>query len=131
MAVTPLYAAFFAFLLVALQWRVSALRDAYQNTRMQEEGHSAMAAATRAVAHAVEYTPLALLLMLIVETQGTSPVIMHALGLLLVAGRLLHLKGLRDPSGKSPSRRLGTRITWAQIVLAGILCAASSFDVVF
>ncbi len=131
MAVTPLYAAFFALVLVALQWRVVALRDKYQSTRMQEDGHSEMAAITRAVAHMVEYTPIALLLMLIAETQGTSPVIMHALGVTLIAGRVLHLKGLRDPSGKSPLRRLATRIIWANIVVASLLCAASSFDIVF
>ncbi len=131
MAVTPLYAAFFALILVALQWRVVALRDKYQSTRMQEDGHSEMAAITRAVAHMVEYTPIALLLMLIAETQGTSPVIMHVLGVTLIAGRVLHLKGLRDPSGKSPLRRLATRIIWANIVVASLLCAASSFDIVF
>ena len=131
MAVTPLYAALCALILVGLQWRVVALRDKYQNTRMQEDGHSEMAAVTRAVAHMVEYTPVALLLLLIAETQGTAPVIMHALGLTLIAGRLAHLKGLRDPSGKSPLRRLGTRIIWANIVIASLLCAASSFDIVF
>ncbi len=131
MAVTPLYAAVLALVLVVLQWRVVSLRDKYQSTRMQEDGHSEMAAATRAVAHMVEYTPIALLLMLMAETQGTSPFIMHALGLTLIAARLLHLKGLRDPSGKSPLRRLATRIIWANIIVASALCAASSFDIVF
>lgn len=131
MAVTPLYAALCALLLVILQWRVASLRDKYQNTRMQEDGHTAMTAATRAVAHTIEYTPTALLLMLIAETQGTSPLLMQALGILLIAGRVIHLKGLGDPSGKSPLRRLGTRVIWLQIILASALCAASSFDIVF
>ncbi len=131
MAVTPLYAAFLALVLVALQWRIVALRDKFQSSRMQEDGHSEMTATTRAVAHMVEYTPIAVLLMLIAETQGTSPIIMHILGITLIAGRLAHLKGLRDPSGKSPLRRLGTRITWAVIVITSVLCALSSFDIVF
>lgn len=131
MAVTPLYVAFFAVLLVALQWRLVSLRDKYSSARMQDDGHSEMAAVTRAVAHMVEYTPIALLLLLIAETQGTSPFVIHALGLTLIAGRLTHLKGLRDPSGKSPLRRLGTRMIWGQIIIASLLCAASSFDIIF
>ncbi len=131
MAVTPLYAAFFALLLVALQWKLVALRDHYRTARLQEDGHADMALLGRAIAHLVEYTPLALLLMLIAETQGTSPFILHALGMALFAGRALHLKGLHDPSGKNTLRRLGTRLVWAQIVVASLLCAASSFDIVF
>jgi uncharacterized membrane protein YecN with MAPEG domain len=49
----------------------------------------------------------------------------------LMIGRILHLKGLKDPSGKSTIRRLGTRIIWAQIIVAAVLSGASSFDIVF
>lgn len=127
MSVTPLYAAFFGLLLVALSWRVQALRQKFQLSRMQEQGHSEMAAATRAVSHIVEYTPLALLLMLMAEIQDTNPMILHALGMTLFVARALHLKGLKDPSGNSPLRKFGTRLVWAQIVAASLLNVAASF----
>lgn len=128
--VTPLYAALFGVLLVFLQWRITHLRSKYQTTRMQEEGHSEMAAATRAVGNLVEYLPMALLLMILAEAQDTAPAVLHGLGLTLVAARLLHLKGLKDPSGKSPLRLLGTRLTWAVIVVTSLICVAGSFGVV-
>lgn len=126
MSVTPLYAAFFGMLLVALSWRIQLLRKT-QNGRMNENGHSQMTAATRAYDHLLEYTPMALLLMLLLEIEGTSAPVLHALGLTLVAARLLHLKGIKAPTGQSPLRTFATRLTWAQIVAASLLCVAQAF----
>lgn len=125
--VTPLYAAFFGLLLVVLSHRIQRLRDKYQLNRAQEQTHGDMAAATRAVSHLVEYTPMALLLMMLAEIQDTPPAVLHALGMALFVARFLHLKGLKDPSGKSALRRIGTRLTWAVIVAASLLNVAACF----
>lgn len=127
MIVTPIYAAIFGLLLVVLQWRITRLRDRFQTTRMQEDGHSEMAAATRAVATLVEYLPMALILMVLAEAQDTSPAVLHALGLTLLVARAIHLKGLKDPSGRSTLRRLGTRLTWLVIAACSVICIAASF----
>jgi len=42
---------------------------------------------------------MALLLMWMLETMQFSPMIIHGLGVLLIAARLLHLHGLTEPSG--------------------------------
>ena len=130
MFITPLYAAFFGILLVILSWRIQKLRLKTQ-PRMNEETHSEMTAATRAQSHLIEYTPMALLLMLMAEFQETSPFLLHALGLTLVAARLLHLKGLKDPSGKSPLRKTGTRLTWLVLVIGSITVAVGSLRFTF
>lgn len=128
--VTPLYAAFFGILLVILSWRIQNLRTK-STARMNEEGHTAMMAATRAQGHLVEYTPIALLLMMIAEFQDHSPTFLHVIGLMLIVARFMHLKGLKDPSGKSKARKAGTRLTWVAIVIAALACVAGSFGVIF
>lgn len=130
MIVTPLYAAILGLLLVLLQWRIMGLRSKYQTNRMQEEGHSEMAAATRAVGNLVEYLPMALLLMALAEAQDTAPAVLHALGITLLVARLVHLKGLKDPSGRHPLRQLGTRLTWGVIVVTSFICIAATFGFV-
>jgi uncharacterized membrane protein YecN with MAPEG domain len=130
MIVTPIYAALFGFILVVLQWRITNLRGKFQTARMQEEGHSDMAAATRAVGNLVEYIPLALILMALAEAQETAYALLHLLGVTLLAARVIHLKGLKDPSGKSPWRKLGTRLTWTAIAVNGVICLAASFGYV-
>jgi uncharacterized membrane protein YecN with MAPEG domain len=130
MSITPLYAGFFGILLVALSWRITAIRNKYQS-RMTEEGHTEMTAATRAQGHMVEYMPTGILLMLIAEFQDFSPALLHALGILLIIARLLHLKGLKDPSGQSIARKAGTRLTWLHMVIASAMCIAGSFGIIF
>lgn len=131
MSVTPLYAGFFGILLVILSWRITHLRNRFTTQRMNESGHGEMTAATRAQGHMVEYMPTGILLMLIAEFQDFSPALLHALGILLIVARLLHLKGLKDPSGQSIARKAGTRLTWLHMVIASAMCIAGSFGIIF
>lgn len=126
-AIAPFYAALTGLLLVFLSWRVVTLRHKYQSERMNEEAHSVLTAATRAQAHLLEYAPIALLLLLLAELQGTSAIVLHALGATFVIARIIHLRGINDPSGKSRARRLGTRLTWLQIIAASLVCLLSCF----
>jgi len=125
-AITPLYAGFFGFVLVWLSWRIVSLRNKTQ-IKMGDGGHEELIAATRAQDNLLEYLPVALLLMLIAEQLEFSAPIIHGLGLLLVLARVLHLKGLREPSGKSKLRKLGTRLTWLQVSIGATLCIAGAF----
>ncbi len=127
--ITPFYAAFFGIMMVVLSWRVTKLRHKYSGHKVSETGHNELTAAVRAQDNFVEYLPLALLLMLMMENVGTSPYMLHLLGMLLVGARMLHLHGLNEPSGNGPGRRLGTRLTWAQIAISSLLCALGAFGV--
>lgn len=127
---TPLYAGFFGIMLVVLSWRIVRLRNKLQ-IKMGDGGHEELIAATRAQGNLIEYLPTALILMLAAEFAGFQPIIIHALGILLIAARLLHIKGINDPSGKSKGRKIGTRLTWLQMTIASALCILGAFGVNF
>lgn len=131
--ITPLYAGFFGLMLVALSWRVTHLRRKYEGhhaTKMNEQGHNELAAAVRAQSNIVEYLPMALLLMWTLETMQFSALVLHGLGILLIAARLLHLHGLNEPSGNGPGRKLGTRLTWLQITLSSLLAFSGAIGII-
>lgn len=128
--ITPLYAAIFALFQVYLSWRVVTLRNKYQ-VRMGDGGHTELTGAVRVHGNLIEYLPLALLLLLLLEFIGFSGWIIHAMGLLFLTARLLHLKGIHDPAGASMSRKIGTRLTWLQITLCSLLCLAGYCGIVF
>lgn len=129
--ITPLYAGFFGLMLVALSWRVTKLKQKHDvHHKMNEGGHNELTAAVRAQSNIVEYLPMALLLMWTLETMQFSTNILHSLGLLLVIARLMHLHGLNEPSGNGPGRKLGTRLTWLQIVISSLLGFAGAIGIV-
>ncbi len=122
---TPIYAAALALLLIYLSWRVVNLRNKYQIKR-GDGGHEELMGTVRAHENLIEYLPTALLLMLMIEMLGFSAWIIHVLGVLLLIARLLHLKGIHEPSGASKNRRIGTRLTWLQMTLSAGLCIYGS-----
>lgn len=130
--ITPLYAGFFGIMLVVLSWRVAGLRLKYDGNKMRDNtGHNELTAAVRAQGNLVEYLPLALLLMWMLEFMQFSPLLVHLLGVFLIFARVLHLHGLSEPSGNGKGRKLGTRLTWLHIIVCSLLGFAGSFGVVF
>lgn len=129
--ITPLYAGFFGILLVILSWRVVKLRRKYEGNKMRDTGHNELTAAVRAQGNILEYMPVSLLLMWMLETMQFSGWIVHMLGLLLTTARLMHLHGLNEPSGSGLTRKLGTRLTWLQIVIASLLSVCGAFGYMF
>ena len=69
-------------------------------------------AAYRVQANFVENVPLALVLLLALELQGTAPAALHALGIALVACRLLHAWGLNSFPGANYPRLIGAQGTF-------------------
>ncbi len=115
--VTALYAALLGLLAIGLAARVVILRRRLR-VGVGDGGHETMALAIRAHANLVEYAPLALLLLLVLEFSGARDALLHALGVALLAGRLLHAWGLSHKTGISFGRFYGTALTWAMIVVA-------------
>jgi uncharacterized membrane protein YecN with MAPEG domain len=70
----------------------------------------------------VEYTPLALLLLFLVELNGAwSPLVLNGLGGSLALARLLHAFGLSTNTGTTPGRFIGTVLTWTVILVECVL----------
>ncbi|NKI34953.1 hypothetical protein HFP89_07225 [Wenzhouxiangella sp. XN79A] len=115
--ITLFYAGLSALILLGLSARVVALRRKHQ-VGIGTGAINTLERAVRAQANFTEYVPLALLLIALLELQGVAGAVVHALGALLVIGRVLHALGLNRSAGTSMGRLVGTVLTWL-VLLAG------------
>ncbi len=119
LSVAPLYAALLGFLLVYLSIRVIRLRRRLKVT-IGAGDEPAIERAARVQANFSEYVPIALILLLLVEIQGSSPLILHAIGLALVIGRVAHAFGVSRAAEDYRWRTLGMTLTFFAIIGGGI-----------
>jgi uncharacterized protein len=90
---TALYAGLLSLMYGALAVRVVRLR-LQLNVRLSDAGDVQLQRAVRTHAHFAEYVPLLLLLMLLLEVNGTPAIGLHAFGGLLLVSRVLHAVGV-------------------------------------
>lgn len=121
MIVTAFYAGLLTPLFVLLSIRViRQRRDARVGI-----GHGDDAVLLRRMrvhANFAEYVPLALLLMGLLESMGTSRHLLHGLGIALVAGRLVHAYGVSQTKENLTLRVTGMTLTFAVLVIAALAC---------
>jgi len=91
--VTALYAAILAALMIWLSIQVIKQRRKAQ-VKYADGGVGALTIARSAQGNAVDYIPITLVLMAMVEYNGASPWMIHACGIVFVLGRVLHAKGI-------------------------------------
>lgn len=115
---TGLYAALCALLVFALSLRIALLRKRLR-IGIGDGGDAALARAIRAQANAIEYVPLALVMLLIAENNGASVALVHACGAGLLLARVLHAVGLSGSAGVSFGRFWGILLTWAILLVLG------------
>ena len=120
MRITGIYAALAALLVVALSMRV-ALRRISAHISLGDGDDKELKKRIRAQANCIEYVPLALLLLLMLELNQTQPVVLHACGITLIAARVVHGFGLSRTGGTSPERFAGTAVTWLLMVAMALL----------
>lgn len=118
--ITLLYGSILGLLLLVLTLRVVYLRRTLL-VGMGSGEHRRLEKAIRAHANLIEYVPLALILMLLLEQQGAPRWQLHALGVTLVLSRHLHAWGLSRHSGVSFGRLVGTTGTLLVILAAALL----------
>lgn len=71
--------------------------------------------AIRVQGNAVEYIPVALLLLLVMEQNGAQVWMVHVCGVILIAGRLFHSYGLKHRENRW--RRTGMAATFTAMIL--------------
>ncbi len=121
MPVTALYAALLAPLFLLLSSRViRARRDV--RVAVGDGGDALLARRMRVQANFAEYVPLALLLLAMAESLGTSVWLLHALGIALVAARLSHAFGMSQPAENFAFRVAGVATTFWTIAIAAAAC---------
>lgn len=93
--VSALYAVFGALFIIKFSLDVVRLRRQYRIS-VGDGGVSDLQLAIRVHGNAVEYIPLAVLLLIVMEMNGADIWMIHLAGLFFFFGRTLHALGLRS-----------------------------------
>lgn len=112
--VSSLYAVLGALLLIRLSLNVVRLRNQYR-VSYGDGGFYELQTAIRVHGNAIEYIPIALILLLFMEMNGAQVWMIHLCGLILIAGRVLHSYGLKNHDASY--RRSGMAATYIAMTL--------------
>lgn len=120
--ITGLYAALLAFVLLWLSLRVINERRRGGVALGTGDSH-ALLRASRAQGNFVEYVPIILVMLALLEAGGAAAWALHGLGAALLAGRLAHGIGVgREPErprgGDIRLRQLGMGLTFSVLIAA-------------
>jgi uncharacterized membrane protein YecN with MAPEG domain len=123
---TALYIVLNAAIMVALAANVIRMRYRTR-TRFGDSGNLQMMRAVRAHGNNTEYVPIALILLLLAHHLGGGLPLIHAIGLPLTVGRILHglgflLRGQETPTSHSYLRMAGMIMTFFAILIGILGC---------
>lgn len=90
---TALYAALLGLVLIALSYNVIKARQKYR-VALGDKDEPVLRRYMRSQANFVEYTPIFLILLGLVEYQGLPAFGVHILGLMFLGGRISHAYGV-------------------------------------
>jgi uncharacterized protein len=116
--ITPIAAAVLTVAYIRLAFNVIGLRRS-NKVSLGTGGVDALERAIRAHGNFAEYVPLGLVLMLALEWNKAPTLLVAALGALLVAGRLIHAKGIQE-TGTFKNRILGMKLTFGSLGLLAL-----------
>jgi len=119
-SITALYGAVLALIIVALGINVTVHRVKL-SVPLGDGGNAQMLRMIRLHGNAVEYIPLALVLMLAYEINGGWHSALHVIGVALVAGRLIQTAAMWSTEIAGPGRGTGQTLTWLSIAVLAVL----------
>ena len=108
-SITALYTAVLVLLVGFLSFQVGKMRDKTSISILHGDNIE-LAEKIRRHGNAIEYVPIALLLMLVLELNGATSIMLHSLGVVLVLSRIAHAIG-------HPTRAVGALGTALVIVV--------------
>jgi len=115
--VTAIFTGLLALMLVGISVRVTVLR-AKKKIDLFDGGDPELGCALRVQGNFIEYVPMALALIGLVEWMGVKPWVVYVLGIALVVARLAHAWALYTNS--FPGRAVGATTTWIVLVAGGL-----------
>lgn len=118
--ITLLFASLHVLLMLILAVRVVRYRRA-QKIGLGDGGDKLLARRMRVHANFIEYVPIALIMLALLELSGLSASWLWALGGTLLLGRILHATGFSRHSGYSFGRFWGTLLTWGVLTMMAIV----------
>jgi uncharacterized membrane protein YecN with MAPEG domain len=126
MVVTPLYAGLLALWFAILGFRVIQLRR-HTHVSAGDGGEPGLQRAIRGHANFVEYVPLALLLLAVLELSRFSIYVLHGLGATLLVARLIHGWAFSFTSGSPQGRLVGATLTFIVLIIEAVLCLYQAY----
>jgi uncharacterized protein len=118
-AITALYAGLVGVLLIVLAALVSLQRRRHK-VGLGDGGNRELQRAIRVHGNAVEWAVPAVLLLLVAELNRAPSLLLHACGIAIVVGRLLHAVGLSRSAGISFGRFVGSGLSWGALALLAL-----------
>ena len=76
--------------------------------------------AIRVHANYVENVPLGMAALILLPLIGASSWLVHAIGLMMIVGRIAHVQGLSSKQGASPGRAIGMVMTWLSLLMGAL-----------
>jgi hypothetical protein len=126
MMVTTLYAGILGLIYIGLSFYV--IRGRFKNqVSLGDAGNADMLKRIRIHANFIEYVPIALLLLVLAEFEGTSEILIHGLCSALIIGRISHAFGVMMKDGASLWRGGGMILTFLVIAITSVICIQSFF----
>lgn len=126
MRIVWLYAALLALLFVGLSFRTLVLRRRLRIV-IGDAGNERMLRAMRVHSNFAEYVPLNLLLMYFVASTQPQPQpwFLHALGICILLGRVLHAVGVSQLRERYVFRTAGMALTFAPMLASALSLLAA------
>jgi uncharacterized membrane protein YecN with MAPEG domain len=119
---TILYAGLLGLIALALAVNVSRVR-AETRVAVGDGGNMKLLQAIRAHGALVEYVPLCLILIGLMEFAHAPRWLLHALGIALMLARLLHAQGLLSANpGDAFGRKAGAGLQYLVLLVAAVAC---------
>jgi len=120
MEITLLYASLLTILAIFLAIKVGMNR--VDTNIMTGEGESSMLLqSVRAHGNLIEYAPLALILLALLEMQNVSDFMLHLCGSLFFLARILHAYGVTISRESTPYRLVGALGTWLIMLIMSFM----------
>ena len=117
--VTAFYAGLTGLLCVLLASLV--IRQRFRSrVSLGDGGDAAMNRMSRVFGNFAEYAALVLVLLALLEINGGSRILVHALGIGFIVARLAHAFGLARTADTNPGRAAGILLTLLVIVVASV-----------
>jgi len=121
MPITALYAGLLTFLLLVLSFRVIGVRRSAK-VEIGDGNDQKLLRRVRVHANFVEYTPYALILIGLLESLKAPGMMLHALGVTLLLGRVLHAYALSQTPHIMSMRVAGMFLTFTVLGVAAMAC---------
>lgn len=127
--ITAVYAGLLGLVFLVLTVRVVTRRGAVKAT-LGDGGDVQLQRRIRAHGNFIEFVPLVLILMILLEMQSLSIWLVHLVGICLVVGRLIHCVNISRENESLGGRIAGMLLTMTALGVASIAALLRAFGVV-